>query len=117
MAKSPMRLPRIRGTQKGLKDPPQVDKLKAEMLAGRFEYLAVHAKVSGIRDSRMVFHVVDGHHRIVAALEIYEESGHVTPLLQLLAWGKWDEKPDPHPDSRPMPSRHWWGAFRNWIGW
>ena len=113
----PVRLPRIRGTQKGLKDPRQVDRLKADMLAGTFDYLTVRAKVSGIRDAGMVFHVVDGHHRMVAALEIYEETGDMMPVRQLLAWGKWDDVPHPHPESRPIPSRHWWGAIRNWIGW
>src|SRR5207244_2840119 len=116
MTPPPTQLPRIRGTQKGLKDPLMVDRLKAEMLAGRFDYLAVNARVSGIRDERLVFHVVEGHHRIVAALEIFEESGDMIPLMSLLAWGKWDVKPHAHPDSRPMPSRRWWGAFRNWIG-
>jgi filamentous hemagglutinin len=94
-----------------------IDKLKAEMLAGRFDYLAARGRVSGVRDNRMVFHVVDGHHRVVAALEILQESGDTGPLLQLLAWGKWDDTARAHPESRPLPSRHWWGAFRNWIGW
>jgi hypothetical protein len=115
MAESPVRLPRIRGTQLGLKDPSKVDTLKADMLAGRFDCLAERARVGGIRDDRLVFHVVDGHHRIVAALEIYAETGNMTPLLNLLAWGKWANRPIGPPESRPMPSRHWWGAFRNWI--
>src|SRR5271168_4612187 len=117
MVKSPIRLPGIRGTQIGLKDPPQADKLKADMLAGRFDYLATQAKISGIRDDRLVFYVVDGHHRVVAAQEIYAETGDKTPLLELLAWGKWDYQPCPHPESRPMPSRYWWRAMRNWLGW
>jgi hypothetical protein len=54
MAKAPIRLPRIRGTQRGLKDYPIVDKLKADLLAGRFEYFADHPRASGIRDSHRV---------------------------------------------------------------
>ena len=112
----PIRLPRIRGTQVGLKNPAQVDTLKADMLAGRFDYLAPRGRIAGIRDERMMFHVKDGHHRVVAALEIYAETGDMLHLLQLLAWGKWDDKPVGPWESRPMPSRHWWGALRNWIG-
>ena len=116
MPSPPVKLPRIRGTQKGLRDPSYIDTLKADMLAGRFEYLAPMLKVSGIRDEMMVFHVVDGHHRVVAALEIFEETREMTPLLHLLAFGKWDDKPLGPWDSRPMPSRRWWGRFRNWFG-
>jgi hypothetical protein len=109
MAAPPIRLPRLRGTQKGLKDPSQVDKIKADMRAGRFDFLAQRARISGIRDKRLVFHVVEGHHRVVAALEIFEEFGDMTPLLQLLAWRKWDDQPSGPWESRPMPSRYWWG--------
>lgn len=72
MVVPPIRLPRIRGTQKGLRDPSQVDILKAAMKEGRFDYLASGATMAGIRDKRMVFHVKDGHHRVVAALEIFQ---------------------------------------------
>jgi hypothetical protein len=116
MALPPIRVPRIRGTQIGLKNPATVDTLKADMLAGRFDFLAPRGRIAGIRDGRLVFHVMDGHHRVVAALEIYAESGDMLPLLQLLGWGKWDDMPAGPTDNRPMPSRHWWGALRNWIG-
>jgi hypothetical protein len=116
MAIPPVRLPRIRGTQVGLRDPSLVDTLKADMLQGRFEYLKKLGRIRGVKDHRGVFHVTEGHHRMVAALEIYRETGDITPVFQLLAWGVWqNQRRRPH-DSRPMPSRSWWGKFRNWIG-
>lgn len=93
MSVPPVKLPRIRGTQIGLKNPAQVDAIKADMRAGRFQYLEQRARVGGIQDQNLVFHVVEGHHRMVAALEIYHETGEMMPLLQLLAWGKWTDRP------------------------
>ena len=116
MAVPPVRLPRIRGTQRGLKDPRQVDTIKADMLAGRFDLLAPRGRIGGYRDERLVFYVGDGHHRMVAALEIYRETSDMTPVLQLLAWGRWKDQPHGPRRNRPMPARSWWGWFRNQIG-
>src|SRR5262249_28883592 len=63
--------PRIRGTQLGLKNPALVDQLKAAMRAGQFHFHEIRAQVGGVRDRKGVYHVVDGHHRIVAAWEIW----------------------------------------------
>ncbi len=65
------------------------------MLSGTFAYHEMRARVSGIRDSRGVYHVMVGHHRIVAALEIMGETGNATPLRELLRWGFWDQGQDP----------------------
>jgi hypothetical protein len=108
--------PRFRGTQSGLKDPSSVDELKAAMLAGKFQYHEIAARVSGVRDEKGVYHVVEGHHRITAALEILHESGVEGPLRELLRWGRWCNQPRGPKESRPMPSRSWWGRFRNWLG-
>jgi len=44
------RLPKIRGTQIGLRDPGQVDQIKADMLAERFAFDQVHSQIAGVRD-------------------------------------------------------------------
>jgi hypothetical protein len=108
--------PKFRGTQVGLKDPLYVDELKRAMLAGEFRFQDVGARVGGVRDRKGVYHVVEGHHRIAAALEILRESGDEGPLRELLRWGRWCDQPRGPRESRPMPSRWWWGRFRNWLG-
>jgi hypothetical protein len=107
--------PKFRGTQVGLKYPSYVDELKRTLRAGDFRFHEPGARVSGIRDAKGVYHVKEGHHRIVAALEILRESGDERPLRELMRWGKWDDQDRGPKDSRPLPSRSWWGAFRNWL--
>jgi filamentous hemagglutinin len=107
------RLPRIRGTQVGLRDPAAVDGIKRDMREGRFAYHEPRGRVGGYRDSRGARHVIEGHHRMVAALEILTETGDEMPLRELLRWGLWADVPMAPTDSRPMPSRRWWGALRN----
>ncbi|HZT82568.1 MAG TPA: hypothetical protein VFA26_20230 [Gemmataceae bacterium] len=109
-------LPRIRGTQIGLDHPDTVDQIKADMVAGRFAYHEPQARIGGYRDARGTYHVGGGHHRMVAALEILAETGDETPVRELLRWGLWADVPKAPAVSRPMPSRHWWGALRNRLG-
>src|SRR5262245_15403721 len=108
--------PRIRGTQLGLKNPALVDQLKAAMRAGQFHFHEIRAQVGGVRDRKGVYHVVDGHHRIVAAWEIWLETADAEPLKKLLEFGNWDEWSHPPRDSRPLPLRSWWGRLRNRLG-
>ena len=111
------RLPPIRGTQIGLKFPDQVDNIKADMKAGRFDFQERRARIGGVRDTRGVYHVIDGHHRMVAAIELMRETGDPAAVFELLRWGNWaEEQPRPF-HSRPLPLRDWWGALRNWLGW
>ena len=109
-------LPRIRGTQVGLKNPGNIDKIKEDMLTGRFTYQELQARIGGVRDHQGTYYIVDGHHRMVAAFELYQETGDLKFIQELLFWGKWDEVEYPHPQRRPLPSRYWWQAFRNWWG-
>lgn len=109
-------VPRIRGTQIGLGRPGQVDTIKADMQTGRYAYREPRGQISGVRDVSGTYHVKDGHHRIAAAAEIYRETGDPIAVLELLRWGRWDEVEQPPIDSRPLPGRNWWSAFRNWLG-
>jgi filamentous hemagglutinin len=111
-----MPLPRIRGTQVGLRDAKLVDHLKAEIAAGRFAFHEERGQVGGVIDSRGTYHVIDGHHRMAAALELSRESGDDRPALTMLFWGRWSLVEKPPADSRPMPSRSTCGALRNWLG-
>jgi hypothetical protein len=106
-------IPKIRGTQLGLSNPGQIDQIKADMLAGRFDYAA--SPIAGVQFNG-VYYVKIGHHRMVAALEIYKETGDPFAILELLKWGLFPEVPNAPNDGRPMPSRNWWRALRNWLG-
>lgn len=111
-----LRLPRIRGTQIGLRDAPLVDQIKSDMRAERYAFEERRGQIGGVRDRRGIYYVIEGHHRMAAALECFSESGDPTAVLELLRWGLWTEVEKPPSDRRPLPARDRWGAFRNWIG-
>jgi hypothetical protein len=106
-------LPRIRGTQIGLRDHTAVDRIKTDMLAGSFAYHEQRARIGGYRDAQGSYHIQEGHHRMVAALEILAETSDSTFVRELMRWGNRDYVPKAPTISRPMPSRHWCGALRN----
>ena len=71
------RLPRIRSGigQTLLSKPELVSRIKRDMLAGEFRFEAPESGICGWRDKKGTYHISEGHHRVVAALEIYWESG------------------------------------------
>ena len=109
-------LPRIRGTQIGLRDWSLVDSLKADMRVGRYSFQERRGQIGGVRDRRGIYYVVEGHHRLVAALELFRETSDERAVLELLRWGRWTDVQKPPSDRRPLPARNWWGAFRHWLG-
>jgi hypothetical protein len=110
-------LPLIRGTQIGLRDPGQVDRIKASMRDGSFAFHESDLRISGLRDVKGTYYVKDGHHRMAAAWELAQETADPTPIFELVRWGRWSEVEHPPNDACPLPARDWWGAFRNWLGW
>src|SRR5687767_11057741 len=111
-----MALPRIRGTQVGLRDPALVDQLKVDMIAGTYAFEEDRGRIGGVIDSHGTHHVVDGHHRMAAALEILQETGDEKAVQTLIDFGRWTQLENPARDSRPFPHRTFWGTFRNWLG-
>jgi hypothetical protein len=109
-------LPRIRGTQVGLRDPALVDVLKADMIEGRYTFDEPRGRVGGYRDNTGTLHIAEGHHRMVAALEILRETSDDTFVRLLIQHGLWDKVDRPPSKSRPMPSRTFWGKLRNRLG-
>ncbi|MBY0523728.1 MAG: hypothetical protein K2R98_10035 [Gemmataceae bacterium] len=110
------RLPRIRGTQTGLSNPNQVDQIKADMRSGDYKFNELRGRISGVTDPHGTYYVMVGHHRMVAALELYAETGEPDFVFTLLEWGFWDDVVRVPINSRPMPARNWWGALRNRWG-
>jgi RHS repeat-associated protein len=76
--------PKIRGHTPALRNPAQVDQIKADMLAGRYRYDAPEGIVSGVVDQNGVIHLTEGQHRMNAALEIFDETGNASYVNQLL---------------------------------
>ena len=111
-----MVLPSIRGTQIGLRDPTLIDRLKADINAGGYAFDDARGQIGGVIDPRGTYHVIEGHHRMAAALELFQESGDDMPVRALLLWGRWSPAVKRPIDSRPFPSRSRWRGFRNWLG-
>jgi len=105
----------IRGSQVGLRDAELVDLIKAEMRSGTYRFASPEGQIGGILDRQGIYHVMEGHHRTVAALELFGETGDDHFINELIVRGIWDRSPAP-PTSRPMPSRSWFGKLRNRIG-
>ena len=86
------------------------------MTQGRYAFKEPRGQIGGVIDPRGRYHVVDGHHRMAAALEILRETGDDSAVVALVNWGWWTEVEKAPRDSRPFPYRTWWGYFRNWLG-
>jgi len=108
-------LPKVRGTQIGLQKPAQVDHIKAAMKRGSYAFSEPRGKIGGFVDKKGVYHVVEGHHRMAAAMELWKETGDPRHVQSLVQHGRFVPKARPD-SSRPLPSRSRWGAFRNALG-
>lgn len=66
------RLPRFRcGVgQTHLAKPELVDQIKADMLAGEYRFEFLEGRIFGWKDERGTYYICEGHHRIVAAVEL-----------------------------------------------
>src|ERR1051325_7611036 len=100
-----MALPKIRGTQIGLRRPELVDRLKAAMIAGSYAFAEMRAQIGGVMDPDGVYHVVEGHHRMAAALAIFQDTGDERTVLALIEHGRWSRVLTAPTESRPFPSR------------
>lgn len=60
-----------------------------------------------------VYYIGEVHHRMIAALEIYKETGDPTFVNKLIENGRWDPINTAPSNSVPMPSRYFWGRMKN----
>ncbi len=86
------------------------------MLNGSFDFQHIEKRIGGYLDSKGTYHVTEGHHRMAAAQEIYKETGDSKYIKQLLNEGRWTKQDLPPIESRPMPSRGFFGNLRNKLG-
>ncbi len=95
----------IKSGQVGLGDPDVVDLIKADMLKNFYSYKAPSGIIAGYVDKKGVYYVTEGNHRMVAAVEIYNETGEIKYINQLLDNGNWTKIDNPIVDSKPLPVR------------
>ncbi len=107
---------KFRSYQTGLSKPGKVDTLKADMSAGQFDFARSFPLPSGYRDEFGTYYIVDGHHRLVAALEIERETGDSWAVHALLECGVWNDQVPPPSGHGPMPSRRWWRRLLERFG-
>lgn len=91
----------------------KVERLKAEMVGGRFRFSAVEARIAGWHDAG-VYYINEGYHRVSAALEIYWETGERAHLDALLRHGDWEGFAPPQ--SRRFPTLSLWSRLWDWFG-
>jgi filamentous hemagglutinin len=106
----------IRGTHVGLRKPSLVDVIKAAMRDGTYAYQEMRGRIAGVRDGNGIYHFIEGHHRMAAAFEMYQETGDSKPINDLVMYGQWAEVERRPACSRPLPARSWWRSLRNRVG-
>jgi hypothetical protein len=110
-------LPRIRSGigQPALSTPDLVDQFKEDMLGGKFRYESREGRIYGWKDKRETYYICEGHHRVVAALEIFWETGDRSYVDRLLECGTWDNPPPR--ENRRLPTRSVWSRLLSRLGW
>ena len=91
--------------QQGLRDSGQIDQMKRDMLNGDYRFTEPDGRIGGWRDDAGNYYIGEGHHRMNAALEIFEETGNATYANQLLEHGSWTPGSPPPSQVGPLPRR------------
>ncbi len=99
------RTPRIGSgvRQTGLRNPGEVSRIKEAMLNRRYGFEEDRGRIAGWLDDAGNYHIGEGHHRMNAALEIFEETGDASYVNRLLENGLWTPGNPPAPG--PLPRR------------
>ncbi|MCE9666686.1 FG-GAP-like repeat-containing protein [Myxococcus stipitatus] len=114
LATTMARLPRIRATQVGLRDPAKVDAIKESMLRDPKFFDKVENAI-GASYAEGTHYIHEGHHRMTAAIELAAEQGTSRYVDELLM----TTLSNPYrgttvvPNSRVMPLRNWFFRFVN----
>lgn len=80
----------IKSTQVGLGKPEKVDYYKQMMRDGTFKFDKEEYIIAGFKDSKGIYYVSEGNHRMVAAIELYNETGSAKYIEGLVKNGRWD---------------------------
>src|SRR3954447_8686188 len=100
----------------GLRNLEVVDRYKAKMLAGEWDFAERGATFVFWQEGRTVW-VSEGHHRANAALEIGREMNDWTFLERLLQNGRREPGLLPMANRGRFPTRSWFSRWLTFLGW
>ncbi|WP_205954124.1 hemagglutinin repeat-containing protein [Pantoea stewartii] len=95
----------IKSMQIGLRNPQQVDQLKNDMLSGNYKFTAPEGRIAGYIDSKGIYYISEGNHRMVAAQEIYKKTGDASYIEKLIQNGSWTQTKNAPAGASSMPTR------------
>nr|WP_275266606.1 VENN motif pre-toxin domain-containing protein [Pantoea ananatis] len=95
----------IKSMQTGLRNPQQVDQIKNDMTSGNYRFNAPEGRIAGYIDSKGNYYISEGNHRMVAAQEIYKNTGDKSYIDKLLQNGSWTQTKNAPVGAKPMPTR------------
>ncbi|HCR56653.1 MAG TPA: hemagglutinin [Raoultella sp.] len=95
----------IKSTQIGLGKPETVDIYKQQMKDGTFLLTPGKGIIAGYTDSKGMYYVSDGNHRMVAAVEFYNETGSSKYIETLIKNGSWTYDANYTGLAKPLPMR------------
>ncbi|HDT0376428.1 TPA: hypothetical protein QIB30_001580 [Klebsiella variicola] len=95
----------IRSAQVGLGKPGEVDVYKNQMRNNTFPLEPKNGIIAGYTDKKGVCYVSDGNHRMVAAVEYYNETGDPKFINLLIKNGSWTYDANYMDTSKPLPIR------------
>lgn len=95
----------IKSTQIGLGKPETVDIYKQQMKDGTFPLTPGKGIIAGYTDSKGMYYVSDGNHRMVAAVEFYNETGSSKYIETLIKNGSWTYDANYTGLAKPLPMR------------
>lgn len=107
MARPRWQGPRIRSGigQTGFREPGNIAQIKADMQNGTFRFEAPEGRIAGWRDPQGNYYISEGHHRMAAAMEIFEETGNPSNVNRLLENGLWTNVERAPVGAGPLPRR------------
>jgi hypothetical protein len=101
--------------QSELRNPEMVERIKALMLAGDWDFEGEGASFVYWRVGSVLW-VADGHHRANAALEIGRELGDWSYLDRLLYHGSRQPNVPPPANRGRFSTRGWWSRLLTFLG-
>ncbi|XSS63550.1 hemagglutinin repeat-containing protein [Pseudomonas sp. B11] len=95
----------IKSMQVGLRNPQQVDQIKNDMLSNNYRFTAPEGRIAGYVDSKGIYYISEGNHRMVAAQEIFRKTGDASFIDKLLKNGLWTQTKSAPAGAQSMPVR------------
>ena len=114
-SKRPHSLHILSAGQKGLGDPKQIDQMKTDMVEERFDYEDSGLSMAGYyHGNSHTITLTEGHHRVLASLELAYETGNWSYFNRLISKVRFDRVPDLPQNANPLPVRSRAIPFSKW---